>query len=596
MKKIFTAISFVLSLAIYILTIAPDVYYTDSGELAAVASSLGIAHPTGYPLFTLIGHLWSNLLPWSAVFNLNLMAAVATAISSAFIFLTSFELITNIGFKKKVGQLITELDDLLLSLFIAQGYSFALTTWKQATSVEVYSLQLVIITLYLYLVTKAYFTKEDSGRLLIAAGFTLGLGFANHLTSFMLIPAGLIVLFTKTSKQDRWKLFSFVVAVTLLGFLLYIYLPVRSSQSPEFNWGAVHRSFDKFWYHVTGAQYQVWMFSDGNAWKENFKLFFSLIPAQLTWIGVLFLLFGLFTAFKQSRTIFYILISTLFLCLFYSLNYSIHDIDSYFITAYIAMFLIMLIGAKQLINKQKNLLYLFAFIPLFNLYANYSDSDLSEDYSVSEYERIIIESAEKDAIIISAQWDFWVSARWYNDKIEGERTDISLIEKELLRRTWYLETMKQWYPKISSKCEPKMELFDGQLEKFESDKAYDPRLIQSYFIDMLNCYIDSNIDTRPVYVTFDILQSEPEVGENYVKIPEGFLIRLSKQPEPMKFDYSNLDVLKLAKSVNSKDDELHNMTKNLALVNLKAASNYAQYANNLKLKEIIDKKIQLFGQ
>ena len=596
MKKIFAAISFVLSLAIYLLTIAPDVYYTDSGELAAVANSLGIAHPTGYPLFTLIGHLWSNLLPWSAVFNLNLMAAVATALSASFIFLASYELVANIILKKKVGEFIQNFDQLLLSLFVSLGYSFALTTWKQATSVEVYSLQLVIISLYLYLIIKAYFTKEDSGRLLIAAGFTLGLGFANHLTSFMLIPAGLIVLFTKTSKQDRWKLFGFVVAVTLLGFLLYIYLPVRSSQSPEFNWGAVHRSFDKFWYHVTGEQYQVWMFSDGNAWKENFKLFFSLIPAQLTWIGVLFLVYGSYISFKQSRTLFYVLFSTLFLCLFYSLNYSIHDIDSYFVTAYISMFLLMLIGAKYIVMKQKSLVYLFAFIPLFNLYTNYSDSDLSEDYSVSEFERIVTESAEKDAIIISAQWDFWVSARWYNDKIESERTDITLIEKELLRRTWYLGTMKQWYPEICSKCEPKMDLFSGQLEKFESDKAYDPRLIQSYFIDMLNCYIDSNIDTRPVYVTFDILQSEPGVGKNYVKIPEGFLIRLSKQPEQMRFDYSNLDVSKLAKSANSKDDELHNMTKNLALVNLKAASNYAQYANDMKLKEIIDKKIKIFEQ
>lgn len=358
MKKIFAAITFVSSLVIYLLTLAPDVYFTDSGELASVASSLGIAHPTGYPLFTLVGHLWSNLLPWSAIFNLNLMAAISTAISSCFIFLASVEIVTNISLKKKVGQLVTQLDDMLLSLFIALGYSFALTTWKQATYVEVYSLQLVIISLYLYLVIKSYFIEEDSERLLIAAGFTLGLGFANHLTSFMLIPAGLIVLFTKTVKQDRWKLFSFVVAVSLLGFLLYIYLPVRSSQLPEFNWGAVHRSFDKFWYHVTGAQYQVWMFSDGNAWKENFKLFFSLIPSQLTWIGVLFLIYGLYASFKQSRTIFYVLISTLFLCLFYSLNYSIHDIDSYFVTAYITMFFILLIGAKQLVNKQKNLLYL----------------------------------------------------------------------------------------------------------------------------------------------------------------------------------------------------------------------------------------------
>ncbi len=596
MKKIFAALTFILSFVVYLITLAPDVYFTDSGELASVASSLGIAHPTGYPLFTLVGHLWSGLLPWSPVYNLNLMAAVATAISACFIFFASYELVSNLSLKKKVGQLVTDLDDLLLSLFVSLGYSFALTTWKQATSVEVYSLQLVIISLYLYLVIKAYFTKEDSARLLIAAGFTLGLGFANHLTSFMLIPAGLIVLFAKTNKRDRWKLLGFVVGATLVGILLYLYLPVRSSQSPEFNWGAVHRSFDKFWYHVTGAQYQVWMFSDGNAWKENFKLFFSLIPSQLTWIGVLFLVYGLYVSFKQSRTMFYVLISTLLLCVFYSLNYSIHDIDSYFVTAYVAMFLFLLIGAKQLILKQKNLIYLFAFVPLFNLYSNYTESDLSTDYSVSEYERLVTESAEENAIIISAQWDFWVSARWYKDKIEEERQDIALIEKELLRRTWYLGTMEQWYPEISDKCDNKLELFAGQLEKFESNQAYDPRLIQEYFVEMLNCFIETNIDHRPVYVTFDILQTDPDIGKGYVKIPEGFLIRLSRQPEPMRFDYANMDVIKLAQSANSKDDELHRMTKNLALVNLKAASNYAEYSGKMALKAAIEQKIIEFAK
>lgn len=596
MKKIFAALTFILSFVIYLVTLAPAVYFTDSGELASVASSLGIAHPTGYPLFTLVGHLWSGLLPWSPVYNLNLMAAVATAASALFIFLCSYELLSNLSLKKKVGQLVTKLDDLLLSLFVSLGYSFALTTWKQATSVEVYSLQLVIISLYLYLVIKAYFAKEDSARLLIATGFTLGLGFANHLTSFMLIPAGLIVLFAKTNKRDRWKLLGFVVGATLVGVLLYLYLPVRSSQSPEFNWGAVHRSFDKFWYHVTGAQYQVWMFSDGNAWKENFKLFFSLIPSQLTWIGILFLVYGLYVSFTQLRTMFYVLISTLLLCLFYSLNYSIHDIDSYFVTAYVAMFLFLLIGAKQLILKQKNLIYLFAFVPLFNLYSNFTQSDLSTDYSVSEYERLVTESAEENAIIISAQWDFWVSARWYNDRIEKERQDIALIEKELLRRTWYLGTMVQWYPEISDKCDNKMELFAGQLEKFESEQSYDPRLIQSYFVEMLNCFIEKNIDHRPVYVTFDILQTDPDIGKGYVKIPEGFLIRLSRQPEPMRFDYANMDVGKLAQSANSKDDELHRMTKNLALVNLKAASNYAEYSGKMALKAAIEQKIIEFAK
>ena len=50
-------IAFLLSFLLYLRTAAPHVTFIDSGELAAVASSLGVAHPTGYPLFTLIGLL-----------------------------------------------------------------------------------------------------------------------------------------------------------------------------------------------------------------------------------------------------------------------------------------------------------------------------------------------------------------------------------------------------------------------------------------------------------------------------------------------------------------------------------------------------------
>ena len=62
---------------IYLITIAPSVVQIDSGELAAVQATLGIAHPTGYPLFTIIGYIFSLIpLPFTKIYQLNLLAAV----------------------------------------------------------------------------------------------------------------------------------------------------------------------------------------------------------------------------------------------------------------------------------------------------------------------------------------------------------------------------------------------------------------------------------------------------------------------------------------------------------------------------------------
>ncbi|MCB0703024.1 MAG: DUF2723 domain-containing protein [Candidatus Kapaibacterium sp.] len=594
MKKIFVVLSFLIPLFVYILTLAPDVYFTDSGELASVATSLGIAHPTGYPLFTLIGYLWSNLLPWSPIFNLNLMAAFATAASSLFLFLSLDLLFTNFNLKTKVVRRVSELNNLLLALFISTGYSFALTTWQQATSVEVYSLQLLIINAFIFTIISAYYSAKKSDIYLILSGFLLGLGFANHLTSFMLIPAGLIIFFNKTktmNAQSRYKLLLYIVGATLLGVLLYLYLPIRSSQLPLFNWGEVHRSFDKFIYHVTGAQYQVWMFSDSAASKENLKLFFELIPSQITWIGILFLIYGFYVVFRGNKTLFFTLVSTAILCVVYSMNYSIHDIDSYFVTAYVVLFIIVGLAAKQLINYQVNLVYLFAFIPIFNLFVNYETNDLSDDQTVSEYYRLVMQSAEKDAIIVSAQWDFWVSAFWYKNKIEGERKDIILIEKELLRRTWYVNSLERWYPLIQNQCSTEIEHYQEQLEKFESDLPYDARLIQSQFVNAINCMIDQNYGKRPIYLTFDILQTDPDIAKNYVKIPEGFLVRLSKTEDEIRLNYDEFDLSVLNKSTYGKDDKLHEMSRNLAILNLKAGMNYFEYKGDKNNSAIILNKI-----
>ena len=70
---------FVLTYCVYLLTMMPDIGFTDSGELAAVAHTLGIAHPTGYPLYTILSHVWSVISPFSTVYDLNLFGALTTA-------------------------------------------------------------------------------------------------------------------------------------------------------------------------------------------------------------------------------------------------------------------------------------------------------------------------------------------------------------------------------------------------------------------------------------------------------------------------------------------------------------------------------------
>src|SRR4051812_29274974 len=83
----------VASLLVYLRTMCRTIYVGDSGELAAAVHVLGIPHPPGYPLYVLLGKLFSVLVPiGKPALRLNLFSAVCAGASAVFLFFTLREL------------------------------------------------------------------------------------------------------------------------------------------------------------------------------------------------------------------------------------------------------------------------------------------------------------------------------------------------------------------------------------------------------------------------------------------------------------------------------------------------------------------------
>src|SRR5207302_1168367 len=80
---------------VYLRTIAPSLPAGDSGELITAAWVLGVAHPPGYPLFTMLGHLFT-FLPVGSAFRVNLMSAVLHAATVAITCLLIYRLIARV--------------------------------------------------------------------------------------------------------------------------------------------------------------------------------------------------------------------------------------------------------------------------------------------------------------------------------------------------------------------------------------------------------------------------------------------------------------------------------------------------------------------
>ncbi len=564
-KHLIACLVFVISYIIYIITSAPGLMFTDSGELAGAAITLGIAHPTGYPLFTILAHLWSLLpLPLTKILMLNYFAGFLVS-ASALVFYYSILIIfdmfekpfeiknsnslknKNTKAKKSAVVIANELSITpknnykeIAACTSAFLYAFALTIWDLATMLEVYPLQVLMFNLIILYFLKSINTPEKSKLYLMITSLLLGLSFANHLTSLLILPAVLgVFLFT-----DYWNLGKFVNRVKYLMLLMipfiigispYLYLIIRSASEPMFDWGGVSRGIDKFIYHVSGKQFQVWMFT-GEGVGKNVSRFFELIPLQLGWVGIIPLLIGFYYLAKKSKILLSFFVLMIIACFFYAINYSIHDIDSYFSLAFIAILFISGTGIYFLSNKLGKYTYLLVLVPLISLTLNYSEADKSKNDLVNTYTELVGLCLKPNAVVISSQWDYFVSAFWYKQAVEGYRQDVDLVEKELLRRTWYPIQLNRLSPELCKPAQKEINEYMQYLERFESGEQFadiDNMNIQNLYIKMIRTIIDSAIDKRPVYITPEIFMNpdgstsgDYEILRGYNMLPEGLAYRL----------------------------------------------------------------------
>ncbi len=74
---------FAVALLVYIRTLLPGSSFGDWGEMQMIPAQLGVPHPTGYPLYVLLGKAFSLLPIGSVAYRANLLSAVAAAGAAA---------------------------------------------------------------------------------------------------------------------------------------------------------------------------------------------------------------------------------------------------------------------------------------------------------------------------------------------------------------------------------------------------------------------------------------------------------------------------------------------------------------------------------
>lgn len=510
------------ALTVYLFTLAPTVIHLDSGELAAVQSTLGIAHPTGYPLFTLIGYLFSLLLfPFSKIFALNLLSALFCTVGVYFITSSTKLILDNFQNKEaNTNYLLTEKQKAVVSSVIGLMAAFSATFWFQSTSVEVYSLHLAIITTTIFFIFRAYYSNSEK-QWLLAAVF-LALGFTNHMTTILIIPALAYIFFLNKGFNKN----SFLLIVKMLAIFLpvlaifYAYLPLRAITEPSLNWGNPV-DLERFFRHVSGKQYQVWIFSSLEAAISQLEYFLKILPRELGYIGLVISIGGLFYLFKKSKVVTLFFVISFLSTLLYSVNYDIADIDAYFLLAFISLIFFAIGFYVEIIKRTKGkFIYSFFAVPILFIFINFSDVDQSEVKTFEDYTKAMLDQAEENSIIFSYLWDYFISPSYYFQYVEKYRNDVAVIDKELLRRSWYFDQLKNNIPGVIEKINPEIENFLIALEPFEKDENYEPELIEKRYRKLMTQLVAANIEEYNFYVTPELFENELRRGE--FTLPNGY--------------------------------------------------------------------------
>ena len=89
------ALLFLITLTIYLITLAPTVGTEDSGELVAAAYTVGIPHPPGYPLWDILGKVFTFIPISNIAWRINFMSAFFASATVTFLFILLLQLVKN---------------------------------------------------------------------------------------------------------------------------------------------------------------------------------------------------------------------------------------------------------------------------------------------------------------------------------------------------------------------------------------------------------------------------------------------------------------------------------------------------------------------
>ena len=279
-------------LVLYTLTLPRTVVLEDDGFFLMAGAHLGIAHPPGYPLFTLICHLFMQLPFGTPAFLGHLSSAFLGALACGAVYVCA----------RLLGA------SWIPALAAAWLFGASEHVWSQAIIAEVYTLNALLFFAVYALLLQAPARERAGGKPAQANWFwaaaVYGLSLANHWPLMGLATPGLAL-----AALPSWRAILRGWPAILAGFSLsaafpYAWMVWRSWQEPATSFLGPIDSWKTFVDYITRQGYAGIGDGPSAGWMDRLELlqwFGNQVAWQLTFVGFVLALLGLTMLLRERR-------------------------------------------------------------------------------------------------------------------------------------------------------------------------------------------------------------------------------------------------------------------------------------------------------
>uniref|UniRef100_UPI00398F7EFD protein O-mannosyl-transferase TMEM260 isoform X1 n=1 Tax=Pristiophorus japonicus TaxID=55135 RepID=UPI00398F7EFD len=419
--------------AVYLHTTQRSVPGGDSGELVTAACELGVAHPPGYPLFTLLARLAMTLPLGSPAFRVNVLNAMLGAATAPLLFDTAFRLSGSY-----CGGILA-----------AGLFAFSRLAWQWSVTAEVFALNNFFVGLLMVLTVRfsAAPTARERSKLSLQGAFCCGLSLCNqHTVVLYLMYIVPWVLF----RLHREKELS-VRAVLWLGLcfgagvLPYLYLPISSYLNrARWSWGD-QTSLRGFITHLLREEYGTFNLAKSESGSGLLQVWRSSPQCSVVWLFTVMLCsYSLFFSWRANLDI--------------SKPLFVGVVERFWLQSNLVVCVLSGCGLASLCSMLQRIMgnnalwhwaeRLSAFLLIaFQIHLNYRICDQSSNDVVDKFARNLLGSMPPNAMIL-VRGDLPGNSLRYLHYCEGRRPDLSLVDQEMMTYDWYLPKLAKHLPRV----------------------------------------------------------------------------------------------------------------------------------------------------